>query len=119
MKKVVCLLLSVLLIFVMSVSIFAENKNTEINDEQTPGAGLTVESLTYDEPDTIIIENEEIPEGTISPGVVEINEQEIPLAPALPDTGGIPAEAFYVAGALIVVAALTLLVKKDKAGQKE
>jgi hypothetical protein len=79
MKKVVCILLSVLLIFVMSVSIFAENEITEINDEQTPGAGLTVESLTYDEPDTIIIENEEIPEGTISPGVVEINEQEIPL----------------------------------------
>lgn len=117
MKKVVCLLLSVLLIFTMSVSIFAENETIVIEDPQTPGSVQTVEGVTYNELD-VFIDNEPIPLSPISPGTIEVADQEIPLAPALPDTGGIPAEAFYIVGALFVLAALMLLVKKDKVDQK-
>lgn len=118
MKKVVCFLLSIILILSISTPIFAENENTDINDEQTPGSNqITVEGATYNEPN-IIINNEDIPAGEsiITPGLVEIEEQSVPAG--LPNTGGIPAEAFYVAGALFVAAALILTLKKDKARQE-
>jgi LPXTG-motif cell wall-anchored protein len=43
-------------------------------------------------------------------------EEEVPKA--LPKTGGIPAEAFYVVGALLIAGALVLSIRKAKPASK-
>lgn len=110
MKKLFCLLLTIMMVLTISSIVFAASDDTSTD----AAVQRNVDTATY-KPYTTEIENSD-PE--VSPGLVDIEDVEIPLAPALPETGGIPAEAFYVAGASFVAAALILAFKKDKAGQK-
>ncbi|NLK86641.1 MAG: LPXTG cell wall anchor domain-containing protein [Clostridiaceae bacterium] len=114
MKKLISLILTLLMVLSISSIAFAESEETAIDDNEVPEVVRNVDSATYDEERTEV-DNDD-PE---SPAMVEISEQDVPLASALPDTGGIPAEAFYVAGALFVVAALILALKRNKADQKD
>lgn len=113
MKRLLCLLLTLSLIFVLgSVSLAAEGDQAQEPDA-TAAPAVNVDTATYGEQETVITD-EDIAAGS----TVEIKE-EVPAAPAkLPKTGGIPAEAFYVAGALIIVAALVLSRVKTKAAPK-
>lgn len=113
MKKLLCLILTLIMVLTIGGTGFAASEDTTIDDDEVPGAVRNVDTATYDPESTEVKRTD--PE--VSPGIVEINEQEVPAA--LPNTGGIPAEAFYVAGALFVVAALILALKKNKAGQKD
>jgi LPXTG-motif cell wall-anchored protein len=113
MKKLLCLFLTIMLVMTIGSVSSAAPEDTTTENSEIQGAARNVNAATYD-PETTEIKKD-TPE--ISPGIVEIDEQEVPLAPALPSTGGIPAEAFYVAGALFVVAALILALKKDKTRQ--
>ncbi len=109
MKKVLCILLTLVMVLTISTTCFAvEGDNT---GEDNTG-DRNVDTKTYDEEKTI--KDEDIPEGIsdTTPETVDIKEQSIPEG--LPNTGGIPAEAFYAAGALLVVAALILSLKKTK-----
>lgn len=111
MKKLFCILLTLMLVLTIgNVAFAAEDATTD------GGAVLerNVDTATYKTEMTEVKKQEQ----EISPGTVEIDEMEIPLAPALPSTGGIPAESFYVVGALFVVAAIFIALKRDKAGQK-
>ncbi|NLK86638.1 MAG: LPXTG cell wall anchor domain-containing protein [Clostridiaceae bacterium] len=115
MKKLFCLILTLIMVLTIGSISFADSDLETIDDNEVPEAVRNVDTATYD-PEITEIEKSD-PE--VSPGLVDIDEEEVPLAPALPNTGGIPAEAFYVAGALFVLAALILALKKNKAGQKE
>ena len=118
MKKLISLILTFIMVLTIGVASFAEEGDGTGDGTVNLTDVRNVDTATYDQEETIKIESEEIPQGApdISAGIVEIEEQSIPAG--LPNTGGIPAEAFYVAGALFVVAALILALKKDRAGQK-
>lgn len=105
MKKLICLfLILVLSIGIASIS-FAE---TVVTPEPVPGAAPeTVDSVMYGN-DNLIIPDQGIPGGSVT----KVDTETIPAG--LPKTGGIPAETFYVAGALFIVAALILSRKKAK-----
>lgn len=119
MKRFICSILTLTLLMIIGSVSFAATGDVTIPDPQVPGAP-TVNSTTYNEQTTVIID-EDTPGGSVKEATsnsVEIKE-EVPAAPAkLPKTGGIPAEAFYVAGALIIVAALVLSRVKTKAAPK-
>lgn len=111
MKKILLILLVLILVFSLSSMCFAAtNDNITITDEQNAG------SFVY--PDT-----EGIPEGaagiTTKSGVstsVTLAEEEIPKG--LPRTGGIPEEAFYAVGAILIISALVISMKKSKTASK-
>ncbi len=112
MKKLLSLFLAVITVFVLVSTCFAEAEVTN-GEEKTAVAPLrNVDVATYDEEQHVIeIEDEAVSQS----GVVSLNDESIPKA--MPKTGGIPAEAFYAAGALLIVAALLLMGKKTKAEQ--
>lgn len=113
MKKVLSLILALSLVMILGTVSFAEG-NTDITDPGVPGApAVNVDTATYDEPVTII--DEGAAGGSVDGG--NLNEA-VPGGEALPKTGGIPAETFYAAGALIVLAALIISRKKVKATSK-
>ncbi len=51
-----------------------------------------------------------------SPPVIDIEDDEIPEA--LPQTGGIPAEAFYIAGGVCILSAILILTRNSKSTDK-
>ena len=109
MKKLFSLILTLIMVLTISITCFAASEDSANDAIDFPGAARNVSVATYDE------ESTDPNNQTISPELIEIEEKEIPAG--LPNTGGIPAEAFYVAGAMFVVAALILALKKNKAGQ--
>jgi len=97
MKRALFLSLILLFSFLVTTMVFAATDNIE-----DPLAPLSTESVTginyneFDEPD--------IPQ---SPPDEEILYK-------LPQTGGIPAETFYIAGGICILSAILLLTRKSK-----
>jgi len=84
-----------------------EEEIAEVIDEPlAPQSSDTVTAAQYDE----IIEDEDTPES--GPPDVEIPDEQ------LPQTGGIPAEVFYVIGGVCILSAILLLGRKSKAAEK-
>jgi hypothetical protein len=79
MKKVISLLLVFTLIFSLASFCFAT-----VTTYDKPKTEVTSKSVS--KTDKVTVADEEIPQGSV-----------------LPKTGGIPAEVFYIAGALLVV----------------
>ena len=119
MKKVLCLILALSVVMILGTVSFAAG-NTNITDPAVPGApAVNVDTATYDEPVINIIDEQNAGASTdTSKGGSDLNEAVPGGDAALPKTGGIPAETFYVAGALIVLAALIISRKKVKAASK-
>jgi len=122
-KKFVSLILTLSLVLLMGSVCFAtEDKNTEgteieLAEGETAGSQMrTTTNDIYDEE----IDDDSVPESQnkeTSAKVIEVEDEE-PVkadATALPKTGGIPAEIFYSAGALLIVGALILSIKKSPA----
>lgn len=123
MKKILSLVLTLVLIIMIGSVSFAAAGDTVIPDPQVPGAPAeNVNDETYVEPPNgiVTVDDESIAGGDseTSAETIEIDEETVPKGDALPKTGGIPAEAFYAAGALIIVAALIISKKKAKAASK-
>lgn len=114
MKKLISLMLVLVFVFMLGTVTYAANDGTDIPDSVVPAAPVeNVLDETYEDlldEDVALGDNN----GT-SVETIEIIEEEPPKADALPETGGIPAEAFYVVGALFIVAALILSRKKATA----
>ena len=115
MKKVLCLILTLSLVMLLGTVSFAATGSTDIT-EPVPGAPvIDVNAATYVE-----LPNETNAGGSVN-GSTDgsgLNEAVPGGDAALPKTGGIPAETFYAAGALIVLAALIISRKKVKAASK-
>jgi len=111
MKRIVSTILAlILMITICSVS-YAATGGTVIPDPNVPGApAVNVNTETYVEP------QREVGDENI-PGSATVVDEQLPKGDSLPKTGGIPAETFYVAGVLIIAAALVIL-KKTKAAPK-
>ena len=102
MKKLLSILLVLTIIMMVGSFSFAAEGDVIVEETKVPGAPAeNVDDTTYSEPQ-ILVDEEEIPGG---PGT-------------LPKTGGIPAEAFYAAGLLLVVAGLIISMKKAKPAPK-
>lgn len=108
LKKVfiVLVLISTLL---FTTVVFAAND--KINDPLLPTSPDTVTERKYGEPNEF--EDDPVPE---TAPVIDIIEGEIPEA--LPQTGGIPAEAFYIAGGICILSAILLLTKNNETSSK-
>lgn len=78
----------------------------EMDDPLAPQSPDTVTDAQYGE----IIEDDETPESG-SPEVEILDEK-------LPQTGGVPAEVFYVLGGICILSAVLLLSKKNKPSEK-
>jgi LPXTG-motif cell wall-anchored protein len=118
MKKIMIILIALTIILNLSIVSFAATTGGSINltTEETPA------TATY-------LKTENIPLGTgITSGTgiasanktssdVTLADEKTPKA-ALPKTGGIPEEMFYVIGALLIVTALILSMKKSKTATK-
>lgn len=113
MSKLISFLLVLMLVFMTGTAVYAAQDGIDIDDPPVPAAPAeNVLDMTYRE-----LHDEAVPTGDAdsSPEIINIAEEEIPKADVLPKTGGIPAEVFYVAGALFIMAALILSVKKATA----
>lgn len=111
MKRITSLLIILIFALMISSVSFAATGDTAIPDSAIPGAPAeNVNDLTYNQP------LREVGDENV-PGSATIVDELTPKGGALPKTGGIPAETFYVAGVLIIAAALVIL-KKTKAAPK-
>jgi len=98
MKRVLFLSLSLLFLFLVTAMVFAAT-----DDIEDPLAPLSPDIVTNDQ-------------------YKEFDEPEIPQSPPdgdefsdkLPQTGGIPAETFYIAGGICILSAIILLTGKNK-----
>lgn len=101
-----CLILVLLFTFLFTLSAFAVTD--DIND---PLSSTGLGAVTDDQYGEIEeeFEDDDTPE---APPVIEITDE------ALPQTGGIPAEAFYIIGGLCIVSAILLLTRKEKPSTK-
>lgn len=107
MKKLFSLILIFVFVIASGSISFAENTTTVIT-EKVPGASV-------DENNEAITVQDELPPGNPASAVL-IGDEKIPQG--LPKTGGIPAEAFYVAGALLIFTAIIVSRKKVKTNTK-
>ena len=111
MKRIISAILTLVLIIMIGSVSFAAPGDAVIPDPDIPEAQAEdVIELTYLQP-LREIGNQEIP------GSASVVDEQLPKGDSLPKTGGIPAETFYVAGVLIIAAALVIL-KKTKAAPK-
>ena len=106
MKKILLILLTLVLMVNLGSVCFAAqgDKVVNIEDEENVGAAA------YDEQPSII---EVIDEDVAGGSAQTIVDEDV-----LPKTGGIPAEAFYVVGALLIVSAMIISKIKAKLASK-
>lgn len=117
MKKVLCLILALSVVMLLGAVSFAAGTAT-VPDSAIPG-GQTVDLLTYAKTPVVIPDEQNAGGKTNGTTDGSISNEAVPGGDAaLPKTGGIPAETFYVAGALIVLAAFIVSRKKVKASAK-
>jgi LPXTG-motif cell wall-anchored protein len=120
MKKILSVILTLILCFsVVNVCFAAEGTNTKeenIVDNQNP---LSPAQTTGTEEYTTA-NDESVPLGdaTAAGNLMQVAEEETPKADALPKTGGIPAEAFYIVGVLLIGGAIVLSMRKAKPAAK-
>ena len=116
MKKTLCFLLTLSLVMILGTVSFAATGDVNIPDPAVPGAPvINTETESY-----VQLPDEENAGGNVD-GTKDgsgLNEVVPGGDAALPKTGGIPAETFYAAGALIVLAALIISRKKVKTASK-
>lgn len=105
MKRVLCLLLALLFTLIFTTMVFAANE--QIEDPLLP----TSPDIVIEEQYGNIQEFEDDPNPESAP-TMEILDEE------LPQTGGIPAEAFYILGGICIVSAVLLLSRKSKPSTK-
>lgn len=84
--------------------VFATDDNIDLKN---PLAQVSANVVTVDQYGEF--ENELIPQ---SPPTIVITDE------ALPQTGGIPAEAFYIVGGICILSAVLLLTRKTKSSTK-
>ncbi|HEX2946636.1 MAG TPA: LPXTG cell wall anchor domain-containing protein [Clostridia bacterium] len=116
MKKLFGIILILVFVISLGSTSLAATNGADVPDQNVPGApAINVVDDTYDQPEREITDGE-LPAGTNkgSAKTADIQDQEIPKA--LPKTGGVPAETFYVAGGVLVAAALFLSMKKTAKG---
>lgn len=89
----------------------------DVTDQTTPLSPATVDDDMYDDP---TVEDNQIPFNPpdTSQQTVDVEDTTVPLDSSLPGTGGIPAEVFYAAGGLFIVAAVVLTFARKKAVTK-
>ncbi len=104
MKKLICLLVALVLTFLLTTMALAATD--DIDDPLVPQSPATVTATQYGE----IFEEDPIPES--GPPDIEIPDE------ALPQTGGIPVEVFYVAGGICILSAVLLIGRKSKPSAK-
>jgi LPXTG-motif cell wall-anchored protein len=108
-KRALCLLLALLFTFTFTTMVFAADE--KIDDPLLP----TSPDIVIEEQYGNIQEFEDDPTPETAP-VVDILEEELPEA--LPQTGGIPAEVFYIIGGICIISAVLLLSRKSKPSAK-
>ncbi len=108
-KRALCLLLALLFALTFTTMVFAANE--QIDDPLLPTSPDTVIKEQYGE----LEEFEDDPNPESAP-VVDIVDEELPEA--LPQTGGIPAEVFYIIGGTCILSAVFLLSRKSKPSAK-
>lgn len=116
MRKLFGIILILIFVFSIGSTSFAATNGVNVPDPQVPGApAQNVDNSTYNQP-AVEIQDQDVPAGPNkgSAQTIDINDQEIPKA--LPKTGGIPAETFYVVGGVLIAAALLLSMKKTARG---
>lgn len=105
MKKFLSLLLVMAIVFAAAGICYAtEDEEIDITDEETAGSPETVDIAEYEE-GVLDIMDDSTPGGAPT---IEIAETKLPAA------GGISAEIFYAAGALLIIAALVLVFARRK-----
>lgn len=114
MKKLLCVFLILVVVIMAASSVFAAEEGKTIEDQLVPAAPAENVNLEVYHNQNLVIDNGEIPGGSQGTGIdtVTIDEETIPQGSSLPKTGGIPAEAFYIGGGLLIVAAVVLARKK-------
>lgn len=105
MKKMLCLILALLFTFLFTLSAFAATNDIDDSLLST-GAGVVDEQYGNKEEK---FDDDDVPE---APPIIEIKDE------ALPQTGGIPAEAFYIIGGICIISAILLLVRKERPSTK-
>lgn len=96
MKKIIAFILMMTLVVVIGSSVYA-----------APGdPAQNVDTETYNQPPF------EIPEDEVPGGAATTDIR----GETLPKTGGMPAETFYVAGGLLIAAALVISFRKTAKG---
>ena len=105
MKKILCLLLALLFTLMFTTVVFAA---TGDNNPLLPTSPDTVTKTQYGEK-TYESEFE-------TDFITEISEDEIPQA--LPQTGGIPSEVYYIIGGVCIISAILLLTRKSNPSAK-
>lgn len=110
MKKILCFILILSLVMIFGSASFAATGGTDIPNNGVPGGAITTETDAY----TAELPNENIAGGSVDTTKGGALNEVVPGGGVLPKTGGIPAETFYAAGALIVLVALILSRKKVK-----
>lgn len=109
MKKTLCLLLALLFTFLFTTMAFAVTE--EIKDPLTPLNSDIVIKEQYGE--TVEFEENEVPQAL---PIIDVVDEKVPEA--LPQTGGVPAEAFYIVGGICILSAILLLTRKSKSSAK-
>lgn len=109
LKKTLYLLLALLFTLLFTTAVFAANE--EIDDPMLPTSPDTVTDSQYEE--ITEFEEGEVPQ---SVPIIDVVDEKVPEA--LPQTGGIPAEAFYIVGGICILSAILLLTRKSKSSAK-
>ena len=109
MKKILLICLILILSFSLSNICLASTTGSSIiiNDEQNAG------SFVYPDYDPIPGAG-----ATTGGGVSSLILADESVPKALPKTGGVPEEAFYAVGAILIIGALVILTKKTKTAPK-
>lgn len=107
MKKVICLILILMFTIIFLCISFAATQ--DITDPPVPGTGDTTTTDIYDTPPPL-----SPPTPTPAPEGFNVDNENVPASGELVKTGGIPAELFYAAGGLCIIAAFVISRKKSK-----
>jgi LPXTG-motif cell wall-anchored protein len=91
-KRILCITVVLIMIYCIGITCFAETVDNSTYQEKKDKVAADDALANIDEP---------IPKGTV-----------------LPSTGGIPSEAFYIAGGLLIVGSLVILKLKPKSVTK-
>ena len=113
MKKILLICLVLVLTFSLSSICFAATTTggtVTITDEQTAG------TYVYPDPEPNPLGDAGVSDKSGASSSVTVADETTPKA--LPKTGGIPAEGFYAVGALLVIGAVVILMRKPKTASK-
>jgi LPXTG-motif cell wall-anchored protein len=121
MKKIVCMLLVLALIFSLTAVAYAVPTvgDTVYDEEEIIDEDVARGDAQGDSGTGIETSDVDTSTGVLDTDTRTITDEATPGGSAkLPKTGGIPAELFYVVGGLLIVSALLITVKRSKASAK-